>query len=264
MITTLLNTRPAQQAEALNLLLAEAGVQTLNCPTLRIDLFDDALSKHVVSNDIKNIDKVIFISRNAVHGFVNQNAKSVLEKLLSAAELYAIGNATRETGLSQGLNISVLSEQQFDSEHFLAHDVMRQVEGQHVLLVKGREGRDLIESTLLDRGAIVHVLEVYERVPAPFCNEAWQTFISAQKPVLLITSFASWQALLQGLKAYYVADIEQSKVSFFEQPFWLKLDSIVVMSQRIADQMTEQGWSGRLKVVQTQTNQGIIDTIMNT
>lgn len=244
---TLLNTRPAHQAKVLNELVLAAGGAVLNCPTLDINWLPEAADQAELPSAF---DKVIFISANAVSGLKKQHDLPKIERWLSAGKNYAIGQATLQKGQQLGLQIEVLSEQQFDSEHFLAHQSMQAVEGQKILLVKGKNGRKMLQQTLTARGAEVYPLDVYQRRPAVFCEEVWKTFLQASNPILLVTSVESWQSLLQGVTA----------TSQFQT--LALISRAVVMSQRIAEQMIADGWQQPIEVVATQGNQGIIEAIM--
>lgn len=257
MTIALLNTRPIHQADALNLLLEENGIECLSCPTLKINLFEEPA--HLEPS--LSFDKTIFISSNAIQGFLKQ-PKQVINAALSHSKLYAIGRATRDYGLEQGFNVEMLSEQRFDSEHLLAHPVMQDVSAENILLVKGVAGRNLIESTLSSRGANVVRLEVYSRESEKFCVDSWQKLLSYELPVLLITSVASWQAIVDAQTAHYQIKHKLADGSLYADASWHNLKHIIAMSQRIADEIRKDGWQGNIKVVETQSNQGIIDTLI--
>ncbi len=261
MTFTLLNTRPAHQAEALNELVVKQGGISLNCPTLTIAFDYDAVQHFVFPNEI---DKVIFVSVNAVNGLLDQSGYQKLKSILSSARFYAIGKATTEQGIKKGLAIQHLSEQRFDSESLLSHPQMQNVQGQTVLLVKGENGRELIAETLTRRGASVLPLIVYKRQPAPFCKDNWQCFLRSENPILLITSLASWHSLLQSVSITQDIEIEseEARVEFLRSGFWANIRTIVVMSQRIAEQLKREGCLQPIRVVETQSNQGIIDAII--
>lgn len=269
MTFTVLNTRPSHQSQALSELVAKEGMHVINCPTLEIKFNYQALSSQLkpnLANNPTGFDKVIFISRNAVQGFTNQQNYQDFAALFAKADFYAIGKATQLAGQEAGLALNTLSLECFDSEHFLAHPSMQDLQGQKILLVKGENGRDLLANTLQARGADLTELEVYKRCSAKIASQDWQAFITAQSPVLLITSLASWQALLESLDKLYQLNL-QSQLGFehklLQQDFWQKIKAIVVMSERIANQIEQQGWQGPTKIVVTQTNQGIMDTLAN-
>lgn len=273
---TLLNTRPAHQAKALSDLFESQGGQVISCPLIEIQWLD--LTEEKLFNCL-SFDKVIFTSSNAVEGWQRFQKKiSQADKALFAgADYYAIGKATQSKGQGAGLNIRTLSLKQFDSEHFLAHPEMLAVEGESIALVKGLEGRTLIEDTLLKRGAKVTPFEVYQRHAVKFCATAWQRFLSAKQPVLLISSLDSWHKLLAAIAEYNHFDgsnfeysglgqADKSQNEFkqkekMQTELWSNISVAVVMSQRIADAMQKEGFKRPIAVVETQSNQGIVKAL---
>lgn len=247
---TLLNTRPAKQATSLNDLVSSAGGEFLNCPTLKIVPTENPFSHSNAGLANLKADKVIFISANAVEQFVKQNLLETLKHNIKHADFYAIGRATALMGSKYKLPIKTLSDTQFDSESLLAHSAMQTVVGQTIFLVKGQGGRELLQNTLIERGANVKPIELYERRAAPFCKEAWMDFTQRSNAVLLITSIASWDAFYNG---YSQLEVEPTEIS--------KDLLIVVMSQRIADHIATFAWPCQIIVVSTQSNAGIIKAI---
>lgn len=253
---TLLNTRPSHQAEALSKAVQTHHGQVIVCPMIEIQWC--SLEGTVIDLS-SGIDKIIFISVNAVQGFLNSAVYADYLKALntprSSIELYAIGRATQQYGLAHQLPLIVLSKTVFDSESLLAHSVMQSVNQQSILIVKGQGGRSLLEETLASRGAKVQLLEVYDRVPAPFCTSNWQKFRTASTPVLLITSVESVQNLLKNLSQF------DSDYAPLNHPKWSFLVATVVFSERIKAFMLAQGWSRPIWVVSSQSNAGIIETL---
>jgi len=215
-------------------------------------------------------DKAIFVSANAVMGLQQFRIKqpNLFETWFAKTQFYAIGRATQNKGLELGFQIETLSNQQFDSEHFLAHEKMYSVQGQTIALVKGINGRTLLEGTLVNRDASVIPLEVYKREQSPFCKENWLAFLSSHNPVLLITSVESWQKLIAGIAVVVDGKTDHPYLSthaveagLAQNDIWLQISGAVVMSQRIADVMQKAGWNRPVTIVETQTNQGIVEAI---
>ena len=256
---TLLNTRPVHQADKLNELVIQQGGQSINCPTIEIQWLAISDNEFV---GCRPFDKAIFTSVNSVLGWYRfqQKLSSEAKKLFSQTEFYAIGKATQEKGLELGLEIKTLSQKQFDSEHFLAHEKMLAIKGQQIAIFKGEGGRSLIEETLTSRGAAVKLFDVYQRKIAPFCVSQWDRFLKSSSPVLLLSSLESWQNLASGLLQENI-NVLTSKEELIQAEFWLGITTTVVMSQRIADSMISQGWKWPITVVETQSNPGIVKAI---
>jgi uroporphyrinogen-III synthase len=256
---TLLNTRPAHQAESLTQqVLAHKG-QVISCPTIDIQWCD---AKNTIFDLSQGTDKIIFISANAVRGFLNSafypHFLKALKRAPSSIELYAIGRATQQYGLVHKLPLIVLSQTDFDSESLLAHPVMQAIKQQSIVIVKGEGGRIVLEETLQSRGAMVHLLEVYRRVPAPFCVQNWQQFVQSNRPVLLLTSMESFTFLLKNVIQF---DSEYAELNGSK---WAFLTITIVFSSRIKQQLQAQGWQGVIRVVAEQSDAGIINALFET
>ncbi|MCF6346362.1 MAG: uroporphyrinogen-III synthase [Thiomicrorhabdus sp.] len=254
---TLLNTRPSHQAAALSSAVQNQGGQVVLCPTIEIQW---CTFENTVIDLCSGVDKIIFISVNAVQGFLNSPFYSDYLKALksptTSITLYAIGRATQQYGISHQLPLTVLSNTEFDSESLLAHPVMQSVNQTSILIVKGQGGRALLADTLKNRGANVQFLDVYRRSLAPFCRLNWLKFRASCAPVLLITSIESIQNLLKNIIQF------DSDYAQLNHPKWSFLQATVVFSERIKTFMENQGWHGTILVVSSQSNAGIIDTLL--
>lgn len=261
---TLLNTRPAHQSASLNELVMQAGGQAMNCPTLKIEPKLNALEPLKILCE-QTFDKVIFISANAVEQFVKQNAQEKLTTFTHATKWYAIGKATAKKARQFDMQLQTLSKTQFDSEAFLASSVMQaaSINGSSILIVKGEGGRDLLEKSLSKRGAKVACLELYSRQPVEFCRATWTKFIKQPEPVLLVSSLASWEVIYRAINAltHEPNELDLSETLNAKDKGLPKKLLTVVMSQRIAFHIQEQNWPYAVKVIDEQTNAGIIKSI---
>jgi uroporphyrinogen-III synthase len=162
-------TRPERQAAPLCELLAAEGAQVVRLPALQIRAVDPGLGREPVGGPFAAADFIIFTSANAVH------FGAWLIDGQSAAALAAIGPATARALRRVGLAATVTPEGGFDSEHLLRHPRLQHPQGRRVLIVKGRQGRELLRESLLERGATVEVAEVYERVRADYSGDELAT-----------------------------------------------------------------------------------------
>jgi uroporphyrinogen-III synthase len=80
----------------------------------------------------------------------------------AAGPILAVGGRTADVLARSGVTARVPQEE--TSEGLLALPELAAVEDRRVLLVAGRGGRDLLGKALVERGASVSRLEVYERV----------------------------------------------------------------------------------------------------
>ncbi|GKT11379.1 MAG: uroporphyrinogen-III synthase [Thiomicrorhabdus sp.] len=255
---TLLNTRPAHQAEALSqAVLAMNGV-ALNCPTIEIEWLDDEHNAQALSQMPEQIDKIMFTSVNAVEGFIKGSFVTSLQPLIansSQVNYYAIGRATQLKGLAANLPLVTLSETQFDSESLLEHPTMKSVAGESILIIKGQGGRPVLIETFQARGANVAFIDVYKRVASPLCSENWQIFTQSIQPILLITSVESFESLLTALIKF---DVSYGNM---DDTIWSFLHNTIVFSQRIKQHLQDQGWQSKISIVAQQSNEGTLQCI---
>ncbi len=255
---TLLNTRPEHQAEGLSEWVKKAGGQVLNCPTLAIQWPSQRALQESLAKDLQQYDKVILTSANAVQGLLKSQSEPNSQIAYPNTRFFAIGKATQRTALQAQLPVECLHEGSYDSEALLEHSAMQSVKGESILIVKGQAGRSLLMSQLSERGALVEAWDVYQRVSAEFCPQAWRSFIESPQPILLITSVASFESLITSLLKFdqgYQLSVDGQKQT---QQAWSFLKNTIVFSQRIKEFMLQQGWFADIQVVTKQSDLGII------
>jgi len=84
----------------------------------------------------------------------------------ATTRIAAIGSATRSALKEAGFEIHICPTDKFDSEHLLEHAELLDVTGKQILIVRGSSGRELLATTLTERGATVRYLATYERKTA--------------------------------------------------------------------------------------------------
>lgn len=240
MTPTLLNTRPKHQAWCLNQALLEAGLASLDCPSLQIQI---QTLKHRPAWD--EYDVWVFVSRNAVEYFAQQGVNKS-----SNATLVAVGEATAQAIRQQGWSNLAPLPTTFDSEGMLSLAAFAQPAGLRVAIVRGDGGREHLAQSLIQQGAQVDFFEVYRRVAAAFCESAWQAFKQAEMPVMLFTSVSS-------LEAFHRALIHQHP----DHQAWCFRQTLIVFSQRIQDAARQIGFSGTILVTPTSCDAAIVETL---
>lgn len=217
-----LNTRPHAQAAHTTAAIERAGGTSIELPLLDIKATDTSWVNSV-PNDIQH---AIFISPNAVHHFFEHYSK---KNLPNALKTYAIGEGTARALKQYGISNPILPVKS-DSEHLLKCSTLQHIYAENCLLIKGKEGRTLIQETLKARGGRLFVIAVYERVPAnvskAICNHLWHT---DAVDIILITS----QAALTNLFSLFVFESAAHK--------WLCSKPFLVLSQRLADAVAQHG-----------------------
>jgi uroporphyrinogen-III synthase len=149
-------TRPELQAAPLCRLLEDRGAQSLRFPVIRIEPTADDARSAGRGAALGKFDIAIFVSANAVRfGATLLAGRDV--------DIAAVGPATARALASSGRNVTIQPSQGFDSANLLLHSAFAHPAGKRILLVKGCNGRELLEQTLTQRGAHVMVAEVYRR-----------------------------------------------------------------------------------------------------
>lgn len=179
-------TRPGLAGKKLCEALEAIGVKTIYFPTLLIKPIE--IDCHVSRDLISTADVVIFISASAVHyaydaGLLNN---------LGYAEIAVIGEATAAALKKSGIKINIFP-QEFNSEGLLLQDSLQNVKSKKIVIIRGQGGRDLLENTLKERGAMVNYLEVYKREKPD--SEITKTILDSVE-IILITSQEAFKNLL--------------------------------------------------------------------
>lgn len=163
---------------------APAGIPALHHPLLAISASPQLAA---LAEDLSSFDIIIAVSQHAVI-FSDQFLQHRRICWPNNAIYLAVGQKTAHV-FSKACQQSVDYPEISDSEHLLALSMLRDVAGKKVLILRGNGGRELIYSTLVERGATVRYQEAYCRHERPFaaaeCVQKWQL---AKVDSLVITS----------------------------------------------------------------------------
>lgn len=183
---SLLITRPAGKADQLLASLDEMGLDYVYQPLIATQMVTVKVKDMQWLHDA---DQVIFVSVSAVTSLQQQLDKSQLK-----APLLAVGETTA-SALEQWTGREVRFPLDQRSEGVLAMTCLQQVEGQHIAIVRGQSGRELMKQSLQKRGAKVRYVQSYCRVPIALDGaslfQQWQELISC----ILVTSDEIMQQL---------------------------------------------------------------------
>jgi uroporphyrinogen-III synthase len=150
---TVLVTRPAAQAGELVAAIDAAGGRSIVFPVIQIT----PRSPQDIAADLAGLaapDIVIFVSRNAVeHGLAWSGEGAIA----------AVGPATAAAIEAAARVVDIRPASGFDSESLLEEPALRDVGGKTIRIIRGSGGRELLATTLRERGATVDYLEVYAR-----------------------------------------------------------------------------------------------------
>jgi uroporphyrinogen-III synthase len=131
-------------------------------------------------------DLLIFISQNAVrHG-------STALAAAPSARLAAIGSGSAAALAALGRPVDIMPAGGHDSEALLAAPALcSDMAGRRIWIVRGGPGRALLGDTLVERGARVHYVEVYERLlprPDPADTAVAAAWLTGEPPAWLVAT----------------------------------------------------------------------------
>lgn len=238
----LLITRFAPHAQQLVDALAEIGCFSIAQPLLTVVGLDDP---HRLDAFLSaQYDAVIAVSGNAV-----KYAEQSIHRDWPKTQYFAVGKSTKNR-LKMACKQQVICPlSRFDSEGLLALDTLQNVDGKRILILRGEGGRDLLENTLIKRGAKVDFFQTYKRVKLDLDGidlvNYWQ------------------QASINGAIISSVEILNQLFVLVpKEYTSWLCKLTFYVPSQRVADQARLLGVENIILLPSLHTNQ-IVDFFHN-
>jgi uroporphyrinogen-III synthase len=239
-------TRPQQQAMPLCRLLTTRGANTFLLPAIEIKPFTERRALAARLGALENFDLIVFTSSNAV-----RFGAMLLEQRRYLA-LAAIGPATARALNQAGYRVAVQPTEGFDSEGLLRHPKLEHLAGQRILLIKGENGRELLQQELTRRGAHVTVADVYRRERAnPAADELAALeahFAAGEIQVITATSVEVAASLLTLATPALRGD--------FDRAHW------VVPGTRVAQHLRERGLSATLLLAASADDQDLVAAIV--
>jgi len=241
----ILVTRPVAQAGKLAQMIVAQGGEPVRFPLLEIAPADDPepLQQVIARLDIYVI--AVFISPNAVEFSVPLILST--RPWPATVQAAAIGQSTAEQLALCGIGRVIAPTERFDSEALLELPEFQseRVAGNKVLILRGSGGRDVLATTLVERGAEVHAVTCYHR-SAPSDGKFLVSLLrNRQLDALTISSSEG----LRNLRALLDTDT-------FEL---LRFLPVFVPHQRIAEVAVELGMQ-RVRLTRP-ADAGIIDSL---
>jgi uroporphyrinogen-III synthase len=178
-------------------------------------------------------------------------AASVHMPLLRTAQVAAIGGATARALTALGVVVAAVPAGRADSEGLLQLPVFSSVSTQHIVILKGAGGRELLQSELAARGARVCAVELYRRTiarPDPGALEALHAAVArAARVVVLATSVEILDALSQVAPS---PDLEA-----------LRSCPLIVPGARVAAAAAQLGWRGLVTQAATAEDSSMLEAV---
>jgi uroporphyrinogen-III synthase len=239
-------TRPELQATPLCRLLENAGAVTLRLPAIDIKPVGTRRELAAQVAPLENFDVIIFTSANAVRfGAPYLDQKRDLT-------LAAVGPATARALNQAGYRVALQPRDSFDTEGLLSHPRLEHAAGQRILMITGRDGRQLLQQELTRRGASVVCAEVYERVAANLSaavlTALQERFAAGEVQVITATSLEIGASLLSLAPPELRAE--------FERVQWL------VPGDRVASGLRELGLQAQLLQADSAEDQDLVAALI--
>ena len=154
-------TRPREQADEMLTLLQAQGARAILFPAVQIEAPENWQSLDDALHQLVAYDWVIFSSRNAV-AFALSRLQSRNLSWPTGPRIAAVGRETAKALREFGLQVELVP-QRFSSEGLLESPELVAVQGQRIALFAGDQGRELLEKTLGERGAVIDKVLCYRR-----------------------------------------------------------------------------------------------------
>jgi uroporphyrinogen-III synthase len=227
-------------------LLEAQGASTLRLPAVEIKSLGDRRALAAQLGALEGFDLIIFTSANAVRfgaSFLGQKRDLTLA---------ALGPATARALNQAGYRVALQPVGSTDSEGLLLHPRLEHLAGHRILIIKGSNGRQLLEQELTRRGAQVVQADVYEVVPATpsaaTLAAVHERFTAGELHVITATSLNLAAALLE------LAPVKLR--SEFERVHWL------VPGARIAAGLRERGLKAPLLQAESAEDQDLVAALL--
>jgi uroporphyrinogen-III synthase len=239
-------TRPELQAMPLCRLLEAQGASTQRLAAVEIKPLGDRRALAAQLGNLQNFDVIIFTSANAV-----RFGASFLEQKRDLT-LAAIGPATARALNQAGYRVAIQPGESIDTEGLLMHPRLEHVAGHRILMIKGVDGRQVLQQELTRRGAMVVSADVYERaraIPGAAALAAvHQRFAAGEMHVITATSLEVGR---------YLLDMATPELrGEFERVHWL------VPGERIAAGLRELGMQAPLLQAESAEDQDLVRALI--
>ena len=214
-------TRPAHQAGPFIQLLQAEGAHAIAFPSIEIQSITQSLALDQLLITLETQHIAIFISANAAYNAVKWlEINKITSKNYKVA---AIGWGTMKALKSLNMTVDYCADHTFTSESLLELDIFQtsQIQNKHIIIFKGRGGRELLQKALIERGAHVSLAEVYQRrVPEADINPLLKLWQDDQIHWITVTSNESLKNL------YYMFNSQQRH--------WLCQTPLIVPGERVS------------------------------
>jgi len=223
--TRILICRPEPSASELASALASMGAECKVLPTLAISPLEISPTDRQKIMNLDHYQHVIVTSQHAAKLGLEQ-IDEYWPQFPAEQNWFAIGRKTAKQLNAVDLNL-IAPDTDLSSETLLLQTELKKVNKQKVLILKGAEGRDLLQQQLEKQGALVDTVALYKRRCPHYDTAHIQKSVQAFDPNYIIA--LSGETLLNLLSLSKQADISLNSYSF------------ILSSRRVANIALEHG-----------------------
>ncbi len=189
-------TRPAHQAEEFSRTLQARGAEPIFASTIVIGPPDDPHAAHRAIDQLASYRWVVFTSQNGVDAFFDRLAALDADaRYLGTTKVAAIGSKTAARLRDHGIRPDLVPNA-FVSEEVARALIEATGDGDHVLVFRAQEARDVLPEMLEDAGRKPTVVAAYK---TSFKTDAHFADKVAQADVLTFTSASTVKGFVEAL-----------------------------------------------------------------
>lgn len=237
-------TRPAHQAGAISQRLEAEGATVLRFPLLAIAAPQNIERSQRQLAGLSRYDMLIFTSPNAVEFTLSTLGASIPQSAIIAC----IGKKTAQSLARQGVTVSIVPDAVFNSEALLAKSEFQQVQGRQIAIIRGEGGRDLLKTTLSQRGAGADYIDVYRRIcPTHNLLPLLQFQTRDQLDIIVLTSAESLANLF----------------ALAEDVAWLNGVALLLGSERMRLALNETSHYGPVYLAEDPSDESIFQALLD-
>ena len=224
--TRVLICRPEPSASELSKVLESVGARCEVLPTLMIHPLEITAEARQQMMDLDQYDHVIVVSQHAA-----TLGLSIIDEYWPQFPIkqnwFAIGRKTANSLKPAGVKL-IAPNEDLTSETLLNTKLLAKVSGAKVLILKGKEGRNIIESELNKRGAAVDTISLYERVCPEYSSVALETSLIKFNPSYIVALSGETLSNLIQLSKSVKAELQNK--------------ALILSSERVANIAQDQGY----------------------
>ncbi len=257
-------TRPVHQAKILSKMILDHGGQLIQFPVITIQAIALTTNNSDLLSQLANIDYIVFISPNAVTYGVTELLK--YGEIPAHIKLVTIGQASaKKLQQMTGRTPDISPIDHYNSEALLAHKGLKHktIKNQEFIIFRGRGGRELLADTLKERGAIIHYVEVYQRlkpiVSDGEINSLWQESTrketTRKETISRIISLSSNEGLNNLVEIF----ANSSNQYAYEQ---LLLSPLIVVTEKMRLNAQNLGFKSDIVIAEKSSNDAFLKGIL--